>query len=142
MGIIGTLLRRTPDYQTAVEKAEAALRPQVRKLLVIVIDPNSEKGMDKLNSEGTLCLLHGFITFYSQKYHLKKPEHKLAATLRVFTNLFGEKASTKMIQTLQTAMRDQANWNYLTEGENAAKYFEKDGLQLVAAFLGDTDVPL
>ena len=137
MGLISSLFGRKPDYLSAVKKAESALRPQVSKLLVI--DSNTDKGMKKLNSEAKLCLLHGFIAFFSQKHHLKKPEYKLTATLRVFSNLFGKKAAEEMIQTLQIAMRDKRNMIYLHEGNNAAKHFEKDGLQLVSAFLGDTN---
>lgn len=136
MGLINSLFGRKPDYLSAVDKSEKALRPQVRKLLVL--DPNSDKGMKKLNSEAKLCFLHGFITFYSLKYHLKKSEYKLTVTLRVFSNLFGKKAAEEMIQTLQIAMRDKSNMLYLTEGGNAAKHYEKDRLQLVSAFLGDT----
>ena len=135
MGLFSSLFGGAPDFESAVKNAESALRPQVNKLLIL--DSGSEKGMEKLNSAGTLCLLHGFISFYSQKYKLKNPEEKLAATLRVFSNLFGEQAGGKMIQTLQSVMRVQQNWMYLSEGENAAKYYEKDGMHLVAAFLGE-----
>lgn len=135
MGIIDSLFGRKPDYLSAVGKAENALRPQVRKLLIL--DTNSDKGIKKLTLAPTLCLLHGFITFYSLKYHLKKAEHKLTVTLRVFNNLFGKKAAEEMIDALQIAMRDKSNVLYLSEGGNAAKYYEKEGLKLVSAFLGE-----
>ncbi|MEX2150004.1 MAG: hypothetical protein WD793_07305 [Steroidobacteraceae bacterium] len=123
------------DYDDAATAAEAALRPQIRKLLIA--RPNTAKGIRRLTSAAPLLLLHGFVCFYAKKYRIKRNDHQVAVTFKVFKSFFGDEVAGAMKSALREQLCNAGDLRMLKEGENAAAYYQREGLQLIAAFLGD-----
>lgn len=96
---------------------------------------SKESFEDALASSNVLLFIHGFICYFVTKHGLKRPEQIWAVNVLTLEGSFGRELGTRLILALQRALHEAENSRWIDEGGNAARFFDKEKMKLLAAFL-------
>jgi hypothetical protein len=113
-----------PDYGSAVDQAERALRSQVDALQARV---TSGEDVPCAGDGPILCGLHGFVSHYAARNHIRSPDAQLEVTAEVLIGLFGEQAGSRMTEGLEALASDPSASDWIRAGQTMAGAFEASG---------------
>jgi hypothetical protein len=132
VGLLG-FFSRQDRIPLAVSDSHQAISPQ---LAAVRAKYSSEQAFeDALASSSILLFIHGFVCYFAQKHGLGRPEYIWAVNVQAFEEAFGKQLGTRLILGLQRALHEADDVQWIEEGEKAARYFDKEKLHLLAAFL-------
>ena len=118
---------------SAVNDSQQAITPQLTDVHGKYSSPQMFE--DALGSSSTLLFIHGFVCYFAQKHRLHRPEDIWAVNVLTFEEVFGKQLGTKFILGLQRALHEAGASEWIEEGKNAARYYDKEKMHLLAAFL-------
>jgi hypothetical protein len=117
----------------AVADAKNAICVQVE---AVRVKYSSRESLEqKLGDDEVVLFIHGFVNYYARRHRLRRPEFIWVTNVRAFEAAFGFSLGSRMILTLQKSLADSDALPWVKEGWNAAYYFAKRDLALLAAFL-------
>ena len=132
MGLFG-LFGGKGKLPEVVAETAGAMRPQIEAARRFYSSSAAFHG--QLASEGTAAFLHGFVLFFAVKHGLRAPELIWAATIQTFDRVFGSHLSASIVASLQRALREGTAEHWITERSGAARYFDRERIELLTSFL-------
>lgn len=132
MGMFG-LFSGKEKISSAVSDSHRAISPQLKAARAKYSAPQAFE--DSLGSSSVLLFIHGFVNYFAMKHGLRRPEYVWAVNVQTFEQVFGKPLGNKLILGLQRSLEEADTPRWVEEGETAARHFDKENMQLLAAFL-------